>query len=84
MDVSHRVDECVWPQDDARALGPLGAHQVVLPQQDLADVFGARHPDEGLPQQVGLKHVAMAFPPRDVEVGALQWETGQRKNISEN
>lgn len=72
MQVSDGVDQRVGPQDDAGALGPLGAHQAVLAQQDLADVFCARHPDDGLPEQVGLEHVAVALSARDVEVGTLQ------------
>lgn len=39
VQVSNGVDQGVGSQDDAGALGPLGAHQTVLPQQDLADVF---------------------------------------------
>lgn len=61
VQVSDGVDQSVGSQDDAGALGPLGAHQAVLAQQDLTDVFGARDPDDGFPQKVGLKHVAMAF-----------------------
>lgn len=74
MQVSDGVDQGVGSQDDAGALGPLGAHQRVLAQQDFADVFCARHPDDGLPEQVGLKHVAMTLSARDVEVGALSCE----------
>lgn len=68
MQVSDGVDQGVGSQDDAGALRPLGAHQRVLAQQDLADIFRARHPDDGLPQQVGLEHVSMALSARDVEV----------------
>lgn len=78
MQVPDGVDQRVGPQDDAGALGPLGAHQAVLAQQDLADVLCARHPDDGLPEQVGLEHVAVAFPARDVEVGALWSVDGER------
>ena len=61
VQVSDGVDQGVGPQDDAGALGPLGAHQTVLAQQDLADVFSTCDPDDRLPQQVGLKHVAMTL-----------------------
>lgn len=61
MQVSDGVDQGVGSQDDAGALGPLGAHQAVFAQQDLSDVFCTRHPDHGLPKEVGLKHVAMAL-----------------------
>lgn len=57
------VDQGAGPQDDAGALGPLGADQRVLAQQDLTDVVGTGDPDYRLPQQVGLKHVAVAPPP---------------------
>ena len=66
--VSNGVDQGVGPQDDAGALGPLRAHQAVLSQQDLTDVVCTCHPDDGLPQEVGLKHVTMTFSARDVEV----------------
>jgi len=71
VQVSGGVDQGVGSQDDAGALGPLGAHQTVLSQEDLADVFCARHPDDGLPEEVGLKHVAVTLSARDVEVGTL-------------
>lgn len=74
MQVSDGVDQGVGPQDDAGALGPLSAHQAVLTQQDLADVFGPGHPDDRLPEEVGLKHVAVALSARDVEVGALEYK----------
>lgn len=61
MEVSNGVDQGVGPQDDARALRPLCAHQVVLAQQDFPYVFRTRDPDQGLPQEVGFEHVAMAF-----------------------
>lgn len=61
MYVSNGVDQGIGSQDDASALGPLGTHQAVLAQQDLADVFSARHPDDRLPQKVGLKHIAMTL-----------------------
>lgn len=47
--VSYGVDQGVGPQDDARALGPLCAHQVVLTQQDFPYVFCTRDPDQRLP-----------------------------------
>lgn len=72
MYVSDGVDQGVGPQDDAGALGPLRAHQAVLAQQDFADVFGARDPNDRFPEKVGLEHVAMTLPARDVEVGALE------------
>lgn len=68
MEVSDGVDQGVGSQDDACALRPLGAHQAVFPQQDLADVFCTRHPDDRLPQEVGLKHISVTLSPRDVEV----------------
>ena len=71
MQVSDGVDQGVGSQDDAGALGPLGAHQAVFAQQDLADVFCARHPDDGFPKEMGLKHVAVTLSARDVEVGTL-------------
>lgn len=74
MYVSDGVDQGVEPQDDAGALGPLCAHQAVLAQQDFADVFGARHPNDRFPEKVGLEHVAMTLSAWDVEVGALECE----------
>lgn len=79
VQVSDGVDQGVGSQDDAGALRPLGAHQRVLAQQDLADIFCARHPDDGLPQQVGLEHVSMALSARDVEVWTLWCE--EEENI---
>lgn len=68
------VDQGAGSQDDAGALGPLGAHQGVLAQQNLPDVVGAGDPDHRLSQQVSLKHAAVAMPPGGVEAGALQEE----------
>lgn len=62
MQLSDGVHQGVGAQDDAGALRPLRAHQAVLAQQDLADVFGACHPDDRFPQEVGLKHISMALP----------------------
>lgn len=62
------VGQGVWAQDDAGALGPLRAHQCVLPHQDLADVLRARHSDQRLSQQVRLEDVSVALSARDVEV----------------
>lgn len=61
VQVSDGVDQGVGSQDDAGALGPLCAHQTVLPQQDLTDVLSTRHSDQGLPEEMGLKNVAMTF-----------------------
>lgn len=77
VQISDGVDQRVGSQDDAGALGPLCAHQAVLAQKDLADVFGPRHPDDGFPQQVGLKDVAVALSARDVKVGTLN--SGEKK-----
>ena len=71
MKVSDGVDQGVWPQDDAGALWPLGAHQGVLTQQDLADILCTRHPDDGLSKQVGLEHISVALSAGNVEVGTL-------------
>lgn len=61
VQISDGVDQRVGPQNDAGALRPLGAHQRVLAQQDLADVFSTCYPDDGLPQQVSLKHISVAL-----------------------
>lgn len=71
VQITDRVDERVWSKDDARALWPLCAHQCVLPEQDLTNVFSARHTDHGFPQEVSLKDVAMFLSPGDVEAGTL-------------
>lgn len=68
MQVSNRVHQGVGSQDDAGALRPLGAHQAVLAQQDFADVFSSRHPDDRLSKEVGLEYVAMTLSARDMEV----------------
>lgn len=79
MQISDGVDQRVGSQDDAGALGPLCAHQAVFAQQDLADVFGPRHPDDGFPQQVRLKDVTVTLSARDVEVGSLKSEEKKKK-----
>lgn len=61
VQVSDGVDQSVGSQDDASALGPLGAHQAMLSQKDLSDILSPCHSDHWFPQEVGLKHVAMAF-----------------------
>lgn len=48
VQLSNRVDQCVRSQDDTGALWPLGAHQAMFTQQDLAYVFRTCDSDEGL------------------------------------
>lgn len=74
MQIPNGVDQGVGSQDNAGALGPLGAHQAVLAQQDLADVFCTCHTDDRLPKEVGLEHVAVTLSARYVKVGTLECE----------
>ena len=63
VDVPDAVGQRVGPQQRGGALGPVHRHQRVLAHQHLADVLGARHPDQGAAQQVGLEDVAVLLPP---------------------
>ena len=63
VDVAYGVGHCVRAQQHARAARPLGAHEVMLTHEDLADVLRACHADQRPPQQVRLEHVAVLLPP---------------------
>lgn len=71
MKIPHGIDQSVGSKDDARALGPLCAHQVVLSQQNFTDVFGTSHTNDRFTQKVCFKHVAMPLSPRNMKTGPL-------------
>lgn len=79
VDVSDAVGQRVGPQQRGGALRPVHRHQRVLAHQHLAHVLGARHPDQGAAQQVGLEHVAVLLPPRRVEARTLEGGTERRR-----
>lgn len=63
VNVSDAVGQRVGSQQRGGALRPVHRHQRVLAHQDLAHVLGARHPDQGPTQEVGLEHVAVLLSP---------------------
>ena len=62
VDVPDGVGQAVGPEQGAGALGPVHAHQAVLPHQHLAHVIRPRHADQRAAQQVRLKHIAVLLP----------------------
>lgn len=50
MKIPYGIDQSVGSKDDARALWPLCAHQGVLSQQNLTDVFGTGNTNDRFPQ----------------------------------
>lgn len=67
VEVTNRVYQSVWPEDDACALRPLRAHERVLTKQNLTNVFCARHPDNRLSQKMSFKNISMFLTPGDVK-----------------
>lgn len=63
MDVSDAVGQRVWAEQRGGALRPVHGHQRVLAHQHFTNVLGARDPNQGTSEEMGLEHVAVLLPP---------------------
>lgn len=80
MDVADGVGHGVGSQKHAGAARPLGAHQVMLPHQDLPHILRACHPHQRPPQQVRLENIPVLLPPRRLKAGTLRGAEGQNRS----